>query len=193
MSEIKILIEGYAKQIEGGWLANSTVTLVKTGGKNIIVDPGFNREKLLNVLKEENLKTSDVDFVFLTHGHIDHSLLAGIFENAKIVDELYIYQKDAVIKNGGIIPDTDIKVIRTTGNKEEHCSLIVETKEGVYAVAGDVFWWMEGEKQEVDINKPDADPEHMNIQKLVASRKKILEIADWVIPGHGKVFKVEKY
>ena len=193
MSEIKILIEGYAKQIEGGWLANSTVTLVKTGGKNIIVDPGFNREKLLNVLKEENLKTSDVDFVFLTHGHIDHSLLAGIFENAKIVDELYIYQKDAVIKHGGIIPDTDLKVIRTPGHKEEHCSLIVETKEGVYAVAGDVFWWMEGEKQEVDINKPDADPEHMNIQKLVASRKKILEIADWVIPGHGKVFKVEKY
>ena len=193
MSEIKILIEGYAKQIEGGWLANSTVTLVKTGGKNIIVDPGFNREKLLNVLKEENLKTSDVDFVFLTHGHIDHSLLAGIFENAKIVDELYIQQKDAVIKHGGIIPDTDLKVIRTPGHKEEHCSLIVETKEGVYAVAGDVFWWMEGEKQEVDINKPDADPEHMNIQKLVASRKKILEIADWVIPGHGKVFKVEKY
>jgi len=75
---------------------------------------------------------------------------------------------------------------------EEHCSLVVETEKGIYAVAGDVFWWMENERQEVDINKPDGDPEHMNIQKLIASRRKILEIADWIIPGHGKMFKVKK-
>lgn len=192
MSEIKILIEGYARQTENGWSANSTVTLIKSNNKNIIVDPGFDREKLLNALEKEKLKISDIDFVFLTHGHIDHSLLAGIFENAKIVDELYVYQKDAIIKHDGIIPDTVLKVIRTPGHMEEHCSLIVETENGVYAVAGDVFWWMKGEKQETDVNKPDGDPEHMNIQKLIASRKKILEIADWIIPGHGKMFKVKK-
>lgn len=192
MTQIKILIEGYAKQTNNGWLANSTVTLVKANGKNIIVDPGFDREKLSNALKKDNLKISDIDFVFLTHGHIDHSLLAGIFENAKIVDELYVYQKDSIIKHNGIIPDTGLKVIRTPGHMEEHCSLIIETEKGVYVVAGDVFWWMEGEKQEVNIDKPDGDPEHMNIQKLIASRKKILEIADWIIPGHGKMFKVKK-
>lgn len=130
--------------------------------------------------------------MFLTHGHIDHTLLAGIFENSKIVDELYIYQKDAIIKHNGIISDTGLKVIRTPGHMEEHCSLIVETEKGVYVVAGDVFWWMEGEKQEVNIEKPDGDPEHMNIQKLIESRKKILEIADYIIPGHGKIFKIEK-
>jgi glyoxylase-like metal-dependent hydrolase (beta-lactamase superfamily II) len=146
----------------------------------------------LKVLKKEKLKTSDIDFVFLTHGHTDHSLLAGIFENAKIVDELYVYQKDIITKHDGVIPDTDLKVIRTPGHMEEHCSLIVETKKGVYAVAGDVFWWSENEKQEIDINKPDNDPEHMNIQKLIASRKKILELADYIIPGHGKMFKIKK-
>jgi len=99
-----------------GWLAISTITLVKSNGKNIIVDPGFDREKLLNVLEKEKLKTSDIDFVFLTHGHIDHSLLSGIFKNAKIVDELYVYQKDAIIKHNGIIPGTDLKVIRTPGH-----------------------------------------------------------------------------
>jgi len=25
--------------------------------------------------------------------------------------------------------------------------------------------------------------------QLIESRKKILEIADWIIPGHGKMFK----
>ena len=32
----------------------------------------------------------------------------------------------------------------------------------------------------------------MNIQKLIASRKKLLELADYIIPGHGKMFKVEE-
>lgn len=41
MAEIKILIEGYAKQTANGWVANSTVTLVKASGKNIIADPGL--------------------------------------------------------------------------------------------------------------------------------------------------------
>lgn len=188
MAEVKILIEGYAKPLKNGWLANSSVVLIKSNGKNIIADPGFEREKLLNALKKEKLKTSDIDFVFLTHGHIDHSLLAGIFENAKIVDELYVYQKDTITEHNGVIPDTDLKVIRTPGHMEEHCSLIVGTEKGVYAVAGDVFWWLENEKQVIDINKPDNDPEHMNIQKLIASRKKLLELADYVIPGHGKMF-----
>ncbi|MCX6818889.1 MAG: MBL fold metallo-hydrolase [Candidatus Aenigmarchaeota archaeon] len=192
MNKVKVLIEGYAEPLKNGWLANSSVVLIKSNGKNIIADPGFDREKILNVLKKEKLKTSDIDFVFLTHGHIDHSLLAGIFENAKIVDELYVYQKDVITKHDGVIPGTDLKVIRTPGHMEEHCSLIVKTEKGVYAVAGDVFWWSENEKQEIDTNKPDNDPEHMNIQKLIASRKKILELADYIIPGHGKMFRVKR-
>lgn len=109
-----------------------------------------------------------------------------------MVDELYIYEKNIITKHNGVIPGSGLKVIRTPGHMEEHCSLIVETKKGVCAVAGDVFWWMENERQEIDINKPDNDPEHMNSQKLIASRKKILEIADWIIPGHGRMFKVKK-
>jgi glyoxylase-like metal-dependent hydrolase (beta-lactamase superfamily II) len=36
------------------------------------------------------------------------------------------------------------------------------------------------------------DPYVKDKEKLKESRKKILEIADYVIPGHGKMFKVEK-
>jgi len=192
MAEIKILIEGYAKQTENGWKANSTVTLIRSNEKLILADPGFDREKLFDALKDEKIGISDIDYVFLTHGHIDHTLLAGLFEKAKIVDELYVYEKDAIIKHNGIIPDTGLRVIRTPGHMEEHCSLVVEAKEGIYVVAGDVFWWMEGEEQEVDIGRPDNDPEHMDIKKLIKSRKKILELADYIIPGHGKMFKVKK-
>ena len=192
MVEVKILIEGYAKSMETGYVASSTTTLIKSNGKIIIADPGCNRTKLLQAMKKENLRSNDVDYIFQTHNHPDHVALAGIFENAKIVDELYVYDGDIIAKHGGIIPETDLKVIRTPGHLEDHCSLIVPTREGIYVVAGDVFAWLENEKQEIDVNKQDIDVEHTNMERMVASRKKILEIADFVIPGHGKMFKVEK-
>lgn len=164
-------------------------SLIQTNGKNIIADPGCNRKKLLAALKKEKLTTADIDFVFLTHGHVDHTLLAGIFEHAAIVDELYVYENDTITKHGGIIPDTDIKVMRTPGHVDGHCSLLADTTEGIYAVAGDVFWWLENERQELNINKPDNEPEHMNQQQLITSRKNLLKLADYIIPGHGKMFK----
>lgn len=193
MSEIKILIEGYARQIENGWLASSTVTLVKSNGKNIIVDPGCNREKLLAALDEENLKVDDIDFVFLTHNHLDHTLLAGIFPNAVVLTTEEMYKRDNQISHGNIIPGTDLKIIQTPGHCNEHCSLLVPTEKGVYVVAGDVFWYVDGESQTANVEKvDDAHPAEVDMEKLIESRKKILEIADHIIPGHGRMFKVEK-
>lgn len=193
MSEIKILIEGYAKQIENGWLASSTVALVKSKGKNIIIDPGCNREKLLGALAKENLKISDIDFVLLTHNHLDHALLSGIFPNAKVLTTEEIYKNDNQVLHNNKIAETDLEIIQTPGHCNEHCSLVVPTEKGTYIVAGDVFWYVDGEEQTTAINKPDdAHPAEVDMTKLIESRKKILEIADWVIPGHGKMFKVEK-
>jgi hypothetical protein len=36
------------------------------------------------------------------------------------------------------------------------------------------------------------DPYVKNEKDLKESRKKVLEIADYIIPGHGKMFKVQK-
>jgi hypothetical protein len=36
------------------------------------------------------------------------------------------------------------------------------------------------------------DPYVKNESQLIESRKKILKIADYIIPGHGKMFKVKK-
>ena len=193
MSKIKILIEGYAHQVENGWVASSTVTLVKANGKNIIVDPGCNREKLIAALRGENLKVDDIDLVLLTHNHLDHVLLAGIFSNARVLTTEEIYKNDNQTLHGNIIPDTDLKIIQTPGHCNEHCSLVVPTEKGTYVVAGDVFWFTDGEVETADIEKvDDAHPAEVSMEKLAESRKKVLEIADFIIPGHGKVFKVDK-
>ena len=194
MAKVKILVEGYARELERGWLACSTVALIESKGKLIISDPGCNREKLLEALNKEKLKPEDIDFIFLTHGHVDHSLLAGIFKNAKYVTfESLMYDKDFQLEFEEDILGPDTRVIKTPGHSAEHISLIVNTDKGKYAIAGDVFWWVDGEEQAIDINKEDtAHPAELNVEELRKSRKELLEIADYIIPGHGAVFKVKK-
>lgn len=194
MAEVKVLIEGYAKQLKTGWVASSTTCLITTEDKRIITDPGCNRKKLLDALAREKLSTADIDYVFLSHHHQDHVLLAGIFENAKFItsDENLMYDNDLLLEFDKHALGEDIEIIETPGHVEEHLSLIVNTAKGKIAIAGDVIWWLDGEKQIVDIHQKDhSQAKGMNMKKLIESRKKILEIADYIIPGHGKMFKVK--
>ncbi|EKE11785.1 MAG: hypothetical protein ACD_15C00026G0004 [uncultured bacterium] len=195
MATIKVLIEGYAKELENGWVANSTACLIVVKDKKIITDPGCNRQKLLEALHEENLTTDDIDYVFLSHCHPDHVLLAGIFEKAKYVtfDSNLIYDKDSLTVFDKNILGEDIEIIETPGHMLEHLSLLVDTPEGKVAIAGDVIWWVDGEKQAIDINKEDhSHAKGMNMEDLIESRKKLLNMADYIIPGHGKMFRVDK-
>jgi glyoxylase-like metal-dependent hydrolase (beta-lactamase superfamily II) len=61
----------------------------------------------------------------------------------------------------------------------------------VVVVAGDVFWWADREEQKTDRESLlfHKDPFAKDEKALLASRRKILELADWIIPGHGKMFK----
>src|SRR3989344_8855484 len=142
MAEIKILIEGYAKKLENGWIANSTTCLVVGGGKKIITDPGCNREKLLVALNKEGLVTGDIDYVVHSHRHSDHVLLAGIFEKAKHItfDMDLMYNEDTLSVFDKHILGKEIQIISTPGHVNEHISLIVETEKGKVAIAGDVIF-----------------------------------------------------
>lgn len=190
MSIVKVLVKGYVRKEGNNIMASSTTTLIQENGLNIIVDPGMNRMLLLESLEEEGLVPSDIDFIVLTHYHLDHSLLAGIFDNAKILDNGEIYAWDSVIKDhDGKIPGTTIKIFKTPGHDPFHCSVLLNTQEyGKVVIAGDVFWWMDGIEQNIDTE----DPYVKDKKQLTESRNKILELADYIIPGHGKMFKVNK-
>ncbi len=195
MTEVKVLIEGYAKELKRGWVASSTSCLITTGNKRIVTDPGCNREKLLKALAKEGLTTDDIDYVFLSHCHPDHVLLAGIFEKAKFItfDANLMYDKDLMLEFDKHVLGKDIEIIETPGHVLEHLSLLINTHKGKIAIAGDVIWWVEGEEQTFDINQKDhTQAKGMNMDKLIESRKRILQTADYIIPGHGKMFKVKK-
>lgn len=192
MNQVKVLIEGYAKEIKDGWLASSTTTLIISDNKKIIVDPGTNRKLLLEKLAENKLGLNDINFVFMTHTHPDHVLLAGLFEKAIVVDNEMVYEGDKQYIHQGKIPGTDIKIIATPGHDPFHASLLVKTKEGIICVAGDLFWWADNEKQisdSVDMLLNHQDPFVKDKKALKQSRQKILKVADRIIPGHGKMFR----
>jgi glyoxylase-like metal-dependent hydrolase (beta-lactamase superfamily II) len=192
MTTYNILIPGYATKTDTGWLASCTTTLIKDSGKTIIVDPGANKSLLLQQLKSESLKPEEIDSVFLTHFHPDHMLLTALFENAVIFDGETVYEKDLETEYEGLLPGTTIRVMPTPGHAHEHTSLIMDTKQGKVVVAADLFWWTDDQEQ-IDDDKDELinrkDPFTKDWDALIDSRTKVLAIADWIIPGHGKIFK----
>jgi glyoxylase-like metal-dependent hydrolase (beta-lactamase superfamily II) len=192
MNKVKVLIEGYAhKGKDGSYIASPTTTLIETNNKKILVDPGVSPE-LINKLDKEGLKTFDIDIVYLSHYHPDHFLNIRLFPNHDIYDGEVRWSEDKEYFHKKYIPDTDIEILLTPGHSAEHTSLLIKTEDkGVVCVAADVFWWEDG-KQKSDkvsdlINLK--DPFASDIDALIKSRKLILKMAEWIIPGHGKMFK----
>jgi len=196
MAKIKVLIKGYAKEINKEEFASSTTTLIQDNNLNIIVDPGMDRGGLLEGLLKEKLSLEDINFVIVTHTHLDHSLLAGIFKNAKILDNSDIFSFDGQIsEHEGKVPGTNIKIIETPGHDQFHCSVLVNTDDlGKVVIAGDVFWWADDEEQKIDKQSllEKKDPYVKDEKALRESREKILKVADYIIPGHGEMFKFSK-
>lgn len=194
MTEVKVLIEGYASRGDKE-KATSTVVLVKTNNFKLIVDPGMDRDKLLEALDKEGLNVKDINYIFLSHYHMDHSLLAGMFENAKVLytDGVYSFDGEISERDEKLLGE-DIEIIKTQGHNSDCRTMIVKTDEGVIAIAEDVFWWWDDEEQRTDEESlmMREDEFATDIEKLKESRKKVLGIADWIIPGHGKMFKVNK-
>lgn len=192
MINYKILIPGYARQDADIWHASSTVILIEDNNKKIIVDPGCNKTKLLRALKKVKITPQKITDVFLTHHHLDHTLNASLFTNARIHLDNEYFIKDKIIPEKKYISGTKIEIIPTPGHRDDHCSLAFQSDNKTIVIAGDVFWWADDEPQKTDqkslLNRYDEVAD--NKTKLLASRKKLLTVADVIIPGHGKIFYV---
>lgn len=61
---------------------NVNMFLYAYGDKYIAIDCGSNKEKVIQGLKELNIKKEDITHVFLTHSDYDHVASLSLFENA---------------------------------------------------------------------------------------------------------------
>lgn len=193
MCKVKVLVEGYVKVFsDTEWKAHGTTSLIESNGKKILVDPGADKDALLDAMKSEGLEVGDIDAIFLTHYHMDHLLNIRLFPDTIVYDGDTIYGPDKEqMYDDGMIPGTSVKIIETPGHAAEHASPVVQTDDGIVVIAEDVFWWEDGEQKSDTIEELMnlEDPYMKDAEALQESRKKVLEIADWIIPGHGKMFR----
>ncbi|CAH0560149.1 unnamed protein product [Brassicogethes aeneus] len=189
-----VLFEGYSFDENDKYYARGSCTLIK-GPQNVIIDTlnAWDGDELTEKLQRYQLQPSDINYVVCTHGHSDHMGCNYLFKHAIHIvgydvshtDEFY----DHDFKGGEeYVINGDIKVIPTPGHTSQDVSVLVCTSQGLYAITGDLFE-CEGDAQDENLWQENS----VNVDLQRANRQKILSIADYIIPGHGPMFKVPKF
>lgn len=191
--EIFVLLEGYSyEDKDGRYRANGSSTLI-SGSKTIIVDTGspHDGDKIIKRLAKYGANAAEVDYVVCTHGHSDHVGNLNLFPNAKFIVGFDMSEGDHYLDHDfkGGKPyqiDDDVEVIPTPGHTHSDVSVLVRNVKdyGTVVVCGDLF------------EKEDDDTDWRNVseweEKQGENREKIIEIADYLVPGHGPMFAVKK-
>jgi glyoxylase-like metal-dependent hydrolase (beta-lactamase superfamily II) len=161
----------------------SSCSLVRDGDAVIVIDPGLapSQDAILAPLRALGVEPSAVTDVVISHHHPDHALNVALFPAARVHDHWAIYdfagRWDDVEAEGRILAPS-VRLLRTPGHSAEDISTLVATADGV-VVFTHLWWTAEG---------PTEDPYAPDPAVLHASRARVLELADLVVPGHGEPF-----
>lgn len=210
MVTVDLLLPGFPGRTVGyGALAWISIPLIRAGGKNILVDtggPGVHRV-LLQRLAERGLEATDIHMVLLSHSHWDHTLGVPLFPNAELVigrGELdwaltqvphlnpavptYLLKqlaKDPRLRT--VDGDTEIlpglTMFDTPGHTPGLMSVLAVTEQGNVVAASDAL------KYRLEWISQDSDTT-MDAAASSASIRRISSMADMVIPGHDRPFRI---
>lgn len=164
-----------------------TVSLVIDGTAVIVVDPGMvaSRAEILDPLRALGHGPEDVTLVVITHHHPDHTVNIALFPNAEVVDFWARYRNDQWLDHAGDGEPVSehSRLLLTPGHTSEDLTLLVQTDGGTVACTH--AWWHADRTPEID---PLADDQ----EALEVSRRRILALADIVVPGHGAPFLTDR-
>lgn len=180
--------EGYASQRACG-----TITLIKSH-KNCIVDLGIPQDKdlIIRKLKHNGLSTKDIDTVILTHSDVDHIGNMNLFPDAIFIGGNDVIQGDLFKEffKEKYTVDENIHIIHTPGHDNRSITVLVKTENGLVAITGDLF---EYDKDWLTVDTSESwEPWSQDKALQQKSRAMIWGIADYIVPGHGDIFKIDK-
>lgn len=160
----------------------STISLIEADGALIVVDPGMvpSRSSILNPLARTGHAADDVTDVVISHHHPDHTINIALFPNAAVHDHWATYRGDEWISRPaeGVSLAPGVTLWETPGHTPQDITTIVETDDGTVALTH--LWWT--------ATHPPEDPFATDPAALHQGRKRVLEVATMVVPGHGPMF-----
>lgn len=178
-------------------------TVLLTGPEPIVVDPGYQTQgdMLAGALARRGLGPDDVRTVVMTHLHSDHLSAVGQLGDVELVvheDELDTpwartqrglldaVRVTALTGEEGEIRD-GLRWVHTPGHSPGHIAVLVETDEGLVAVAGDTLGpdpeWFARMDPPADLPEREAH---------LAAYRRLRELSPAVIvPGHNPPFRLD--
>jgi len=176
MPKVHPLKSGLIKKDESGKIldARSSVTLIVSGTRKIVVDTGLKGEELqiLKALAGLGFRPEEIDTIVNTHSHADHCGNNHLFSQAKILEP----------RDGETIAP-GVWTMETSGHSLDSISVFVEGF-GIVVMAGDALPTL-GNFQK---NVPPVL--HVDRVRALASMAKIVSLADVVVPGHDLPFSI---
>jgi glyoxylase-like metal-dependent hydrolase (beta-lactamase superfamily II) len=159
----------------------ATVGYIEDGDRRVVTDPGMVRHRsvILGPLAALGVAPEQVTDVVFSHHHPDHTLNAALFPNARFHDHWAIYQGDRWRWRDaeGYQLTPAVKLIRTPGHTPQDITVLAGTAHGVVAFT---HLWNDagavGDRHAVDLDE------------LHAGRRRVLAIAEVIVPGHGPAF-----
>jgi glyoxylase-like metal-dependent hydrolase (beta-lactamase superfamily II) len=178
------------------------VTLVKTDGLNILIDTGWEPteteiNRLVLELQYYGLSPGEIDEIFITHWHADHFLNIPLFPQACIVyagcPVIYVRDRMATMHSDnetmklkeGDEWHSGLAIIDTSGHSNHDHSVLINHKKKVLVAAGDSI--VSKMYYHTETFFPNQRMEK-HMPELKASFQRIIDVADFIIPGHDGPF-----
>jgi glyoxylase-like metal-dependent hydrolase (beta-lactamase superfamily II) len=149
----------------------------EASGKAAVVDPSFNVDAIILVLKDHNFS---LKYIINTHGHADHSAgnqeLKAAFQSKIVAHKLSHVNQDISVVDGDIIRlgAITIKVMHTPGHTPDGICLLIDSK----LLTGDTLFV--GECGRTDLPGGSVEDMYTSLLQKIAKLDDNIE----VYPGH---------
>ncbi|XP_032942785.1 metallo-beta-lactamase domain-containing protein 1-like [Catharus ustulatus] len=190
---IQILQVGYHTPTPAGPArADGSITLISGGPLTVLVDTGgpWLRDRLPGLLQTHGVTPDAITHVVATHGHSDHVGNLNLFPQATMLVGFDLSRGEGIYLPNGlaqgvpfVLHPGHLEVAPTPGHTRAHVSLVATgTSEGTVVVAGDVFERRGDEREWRALSEEPGEQRR--------SRRRVLAMADVIVPGHGEPFRV---
>jgi glyoxylase-like metal-dependent hydrolase (beta-lactamase superfamily II) len=208
MANLDVLTYGFTISTNQGGMGFSSITLLTTASRRILIDtgPASRRALLHEALKSRGLEYGDIDTVLLTHLHWDHCQNTDLFTNARIlvgrgelayaknpargdysaawyIADMMDKMKAETVSEGDRIAD-GVSIIETPGHTIGHISVVLDVDDHKVLVTGDALpdsgTVVRGKPYNIFWDENDAQ----------ASVEKMVHTSHTFYPGHDMPFHV---